>query len=172
MPSLVAPALAAAVVFTSTGCLAAPAHGASPATSPAGCTAAATRALVHTFVGDFNTGRLRAIDELWAPAPRFQWYSTGGRGSRLGGDAKDRATLIPYLRDRAETHERILLVRLAAGYDARRNIANFGGKLIRSADDITPRLVSGPNGRRPIRHDFKGAADCVSGHLRLIVWSM
>jgi hypothetical protein len=146
-----------------------PAHAPAATTPPSGCSAAATRALVHRFVGDFNTGRLRAIDALWAPAPRFQWYSAG---KRAGADAKDRATLIPYLRSRVRRREKLLIVKLGAGYDPVRHEAGFGGKLIRSADDITPKLVPGPNGPRPIRHDFKGAADCVSGHLHLIVWSM
>ena len=71
-----------------------------------------------------------------------------------------------------EKQERILLIKLAGGYDPSRKIDNFAGKLVRSADDITPRLVPSPNGQRPIHHDFKGAADCVSGRLHLIVWSM
>ena len=52
-------------------------------TSSGGCTAAATKALVHQFVGDFNTSRVARIDQLWAPTPRFQWYSTIGAGERL-----------------------------------------------------------------------------------------
>jgi hypothetical protein len=60
-------------------------------------------------------------------------------------------------------HERLRLTALGAGYDPARDIVNFGGKLVRSADDIRP--------RRPL-HAFKGAADCVSGRQTLIVWSM
>jgi hypothetical protein len=138
-------------------------------TSSSDCTAGATEALVHQFVGDFNTRRLARIDRLWAPAPRFQWYSTP---SRSGDASKKRATLIAYLRTRVREHERILLTQLGAGYDPRRKIVDFGGKLTRSADDIRPQLVHGPHGPRPIQHPFKGAADCVSGHPVLIVWSM
>lgn len=130
------------------------------------------RTLVHRFVRNFDTGRLRAIDALWAPAPRFQWYSTTGPGKRLGAAAYDRATLIPYLRGRVRAHERLVLVKLGGGYEPSRQIANFGGKLTRTADDISPQLVPGPRGPRPRRRDFKGAADCVDGHLSLIVWSM
>jgi hypothetical protein len=138
-------------------------------TSGSGCSAAATEALVHQFVGDFNTGRLGRIDHLWAPAPRFQWYSAP---RRYGDASKKRATLIAYLRTRTHEHERILLIQLGAGYDPRRKLVDFGGKLTRSADDIRPELVNGHNGPRPIQHPFKGAADCVSGHPVLIVWSM
>jgi hypothetical protein len=126
-----------------------------------GCTAGATRAVVHEFVGDFNTGRVSRIGALWAPAPRFQWYSTIAPGRRLGAAAEDRSTLAAYFRVRARLHERIRLTKLGAGYDPKRNIVNFGGRLVRSADDL-----------RPTPHDFKGAADCVSGRPLLIVWSM
>jgi hypothetical protein len=138
-------------------------------TSSSDCTAVATEALVHQFVGDFNTRRLARIDRLWAPAPRFQWYSAP---RRYGDASKNRATLIAYLRARVREHERILLTQLGAGYDPQRKLVDFGGKLTRSADDIRPQLVRGPDGQRPIRHSFKGAADCVSGHPVLIGWSM
>jgi hypothetical protein len=137
---------------------------AAAADSSLGCSADTTRALIRTFVSDLNTGRLEAIDRLWAPAPRFQWYSTGAPGRRTGPKAKVRATLIPYLRGRAEMHERIKIVHLGAGYDPARRLVNFGGKLVRSAADMTPR-------QRSILHDFKGAAECISGRPLLIVWS-
>jgi hypothetical protein len=79
----------------------------------------------------------------------------------LGPAAYVRSTLGRYFAARARAHERIRLTELGAGYDPDRNIVNFGGKLIRSADHL-----------RPVRHDFKGAADCVAGHPTLIVWSM
>ena len=59
-------------------------------------------------------------------------------------------------------HEAIRLIRLGGGYDAKRGIVNFGGKLVRSADDLRPR---GPQ-------DFKGAAVCLAGRPLLVVWSM
>ena len=59
-------------------------------------------------------------------------------------------------------HEKIRLTEFSAGYDPKRNIVDFGGKLIRSADDAS---------RTPKPRDFKGAADCKSGHPSLIVWS-
>jgi hypothetical protein len=51
--------------------------------------------------------------------------------------------------------------KLGAGYDPKRNIVNFGGKILRRADGVKRRLL-----------DFKGAADCVSGGPSLIAWSM
>jgi hypothetical protein len=50
--------------------------------------------------------------------------------------------------------------KLGAGYP-KRNIVNFGGKILRRADGVKRRLL-----------DFKGAADCVSGGPSLIAWSM
>lgn len=127
-----------------------------------GCTAAATTQLVNAFVASFNRGRMKAADRVWAPAPRFQWYSTTRPGKRLGDASKDRSTLVSYFRSRARMHEKIRLTAFGAGYDPRRNIVNFGGKLIRSADDAS---------RAPKQRDFKGAADCRAGHPSLIVWS-
>jgi hypothetical protein len=144
-------------------CAALSAASAASQAGPPGCTADATKKLVHEFAGDFNTGRLTRINRLWAPSPRFQWYSTGEPGRRLGRAAKDRATLVPYLRSRVRVHERILITKLGAGYNSTQNTVDFGGKLVRTADDRPP-----PRGPQ----DFKGAADCVSGKPLLIVWSM
>src|SRR5438132_3704648 len=101
-----------------------------------GCTADRTKALIHALVRDYAAGRVATIDRLWAPAPRFQWFSTGPPGARLGARAYDRATLAGYFRSRVRVHERLRLTRLGAGYDATRDIVNFSGKLMRSADDI------------------------------------
>jgi hypothetical protein len=128
----------------------------------AGCTVPATKIVVRDFVRDYARGRIGAIDRLWAPAPRFQWFSTGRPGARLGRRAYDRATLMAYFRRRIHAHEKLRLIRLGAGYDRTRRIVNFSGRLVRSADDA---------GHRPAQ-DFKGAADCVSGRPILIVWSM
>jgi hypothetical protein len=127
-----------------------------------GCTADATRAVVRAFVQGYNTGDVARVDRLWAPEPRFMWFSTRGPGARLGPRAYNRATLAAYFRTRVKVHEKIRLVNLRAGYDPNRNIVNFSGKLVRSADDLRPTPV----------HDFKGAADCASGRPSLIVWSM
>jgi len=123
------------------------------------CTAVATTALVRQFVARYNSADATAADRLFAPAPRFQWFSSAQRA----GDAKDRATLRAYFRSRALVHERLRIVTLGAGYEARRHLVQFGGKLIRTADDRRTRI-------RP--QDFKGSADCVSGRPRFIVWSM
>lgn len=127
----------------------------------AGCTADATKSLVRTFIAAYGGGRVRAADRLWAPEPRFEWFSTGPPGARLGRRAYVRSTLRRYFAERVRVHERIRLVELHADHDPRRDIVNFRGKLLRSADDLRSRL-----------HDFKGAADCVSGKPTLIVWSM
>ena len=141
-------ALVAAVVLAASG-------------SP--CTADATRVLVHSFVRDYSAGRVTAINRMWAPEPRFQWFSTGKPGERVGAPSHVRSTLVRYFRSRVRVHERLRLTKLGAGYDSARDIVHFGGKLVRSADDIR---------RRRPPHDFKGAADCVSGRPMLIVWSM
>ena len=126
------------------------------------CTADATQSLIRAFVRDYGRGQVIAIGRMWAPAPRFQWFSTGPPGTRLGERAKDRSTLVTYFQTRVRAREQIRLTLLRSGYDPARDIVNFGGKLVRTAKDMRPR---GPQ-------DFKGAADCFSGRPLLIVWSM
>jgi hypothetical protein len=153
------PAVAALALALACGG-AAPGH-ARAAHRDGGCTAGAAKALVRTFVRQYSSGRVAAVMPLWAARPPFEWFSTGGPGARLGARAHDRATLAAYFGTRVRVHERIRLVDLRAGYDAGRNIANFSGTLVRSADDLRPR-----------RSPFKGAAGCASGRPLLIVWSM
>jgi len=125
----------------------------------AACTASRTKTLIRTFVAEYNRGRADAADRLWAKEPYFQWFSAAGR---YGPKAYDRASLAPYFRGRVLLHERIVLTKLGAGYDPKRNIVNFSGMLVRSADDLE---AGAP---RP----FKGAADCTAAGPILIVWSM
>jgi hypothetical protein len=127
------------------------------------CTAEATKALVRRFTTDYSSGRVSMINRLWAPALRFRCFSTGPPGARLGPRAYDRSTLAAYFRARVRLHERVRLTQLRAGYDPARQIVNFNGKLVRTAEDRPPP-------RAP--QDFKGAADCVGGAPLLIVWSM
>jgi hypothetical protein len=170
IPRLLAPlavALAVAVVGTSAVARAEPAgalaRGSALQVLGSGCTTQATKALVQRFVNDYSSGRVALINRFWAPAPRFHWFSAGSPGARLGPRAYDRSTLAAYFRARVHVHERIRLTELRVGYDPKRNIVNFSGKLVRTADDRPPP-------RAP--QDFKGAADCLSGHPLLIVWSM
>ena len=119
--------------------------------------------LTHSFARNYNAGRVSVINGMWAPEPRFQWFSSEKPGARLGPPAYVRSTLARYFRSRVKVHERLRITELGARYDPQRQIVNFAGKLVRRADDIRP--------RRP-PHDFKGAADCVSGGPTFIVWSM
>jgi hypothetical protein len=135
--------------------------GAANTSSQRACTAKATIALVETFAADFRNGKISPIEGLWAPAPRFQWYSTRAPGARIGASAYERSTLMHYFRARARLHERLRIVQLRARLDPERGIVNFSGKLVRSADDLRPALL-----------DFKGAAECLSSRPMLIVWSM
>jgi hypothetical protein len=99
----------------------------------AACTGAAGKTLVRLSGSDYNRGRVAAIDRLWRKEPYFQWFSAAGR---YGPNAYDRSTLAQYFRKRVQMHERVVLTKLGAGYDPKPNIVNFGGMLIRSADDL------------------------------------
>jgi len=122
------------------------------------------KVLVRAFVSSYNAGQVASADRLWASEPRFEWFSAGAPRSparRLGTAAYDRSSLRAYFRARADSHERLRIVELGGGYDPKRHLLNFGGKVVRSADDL-----------RSQKLDFKGAADCASASPRLIVWSM
>ena len=127
-----------------------------------GCTADAGQALVRTFAARYSAGRVKAALRVWAKEPLFQWFSSGGPQQRAGAEAHKRGTLRAYFRKRARAREQLSLTVLGAGYDPARRIVNFGGELVRSADDH--------ESTTPV--PFKGAAACKSGRLLLIVWSM
>jgi hypothetical protein len=135
-------------------------HG-EPLAQPVGCTTDATKARVRAFAINYTSGRVATVERMWAPEPRFQWFSTGSPGARLGARAYDRSTLAAYFRARVRVHERIRVLRVGAGYDEARNLVHFNGKLVRSADDLRPKIL-----------DFKGAMDCEGTRPTLIVWSM
>lgn len=129
-----------------------------------GCSAAGVRAAVRSFAAAYSAGRAVSAAKLFAPQPDFRWFSAGPPGSRLGAKSYDRSTLVAYLAGRARRHERLRIVQLAGGlYDERNAAFNFAGKLIRTAADKSATA-------RP--QDFKGAAICLAGQPRFIVWSM
>ena len=133
-----------------------------PAYASGSCDGAATKALIRSFVTGYARGDVAAIERLFAPAPRFLWYSAIAPGRRLGAASKRRSTLASYFRARVRRHERLRITTVRAGYDAQREIVNFSGKLVRTADEA----------RSSPPKDFKGAADCVDGTPTFIVWSM
>jgi hypothetical protein len=142
------------------------AHGAddSPAAAANGCSPAAVRAAVRAFAAAYSAGHAGLAANLFAEEPRFEWFSSGPPGRRLGAKAFDRSTLAAYFASRVREHERLRIVQLTGGrFDGRNDAFNFSGKLIRTATD-------GSSPARP--RDFKGAAMCLAGRLRFIVWSM
>jgi hypothetical protein len=133
------------------------------------CSAASVTTTIRAFVAAYDRGRVAAADRYFALEPRFEWFSGGPSGvgppeSRLGARAHDRRTLRAYFASRARQHDKLIVMQLNAGYDARQKIYHFGGKLIRSSDDR-------PNRSRR-QQDFKGAAVCRNTGPVLFVWSM
>ena len=125
------------------------------------CDSVTTMRLVRRFTRALTTGDRPAADRSFAREPAFQWYSTGAPGARLRAASHNRRTLRAYLRRRVEQHERLRLQLLTARYEIRRDLGNFHGTLVRSADDL-----------QPTSYGFKGAATCARGQARIIVWSM
>jgi hypothetical protein len=126
------------------------------------CSGRETLAAVKRFVAEFNRGDLRALDRRFAPAERFEWYSTSAPGERFNDAAKDRATLIRYFKARHAKHERLTLRSVKYNGAAEAKYGNFEFTLTRRADDLHAAPYLG-----------KGAAWC---HRRatdeLFVWSM
>src|SRR5919201_5855970 len=147
-PRLLLGPVAAVVLFVGSG------GNASGSGAQTACTADTTKPLIQAFVRNYGDGRVGVINRMWAPEPRFRWFSSGEPGARLGPPAHVRSTLARYFQSRVRVHERLRLTELRARYESQRRIVHFSGKLVRSADDIRPRRLP---------HDFKGAADCVSG---------
>jgi hypothetical protein len=127
------------------------------------CTEREARTAVTRFVAELNRGDLRALDRRFAPAERFEWYSTNAPGERFNAAAKNRATLIPYFKARHARHERLTLRRFKFnGAGAQRRDGNFEYTLTRRADDL-----------RPTRYEGKGALFCHRGPRdQIFVWSM
>jgi hypothetical protein len=132
-----------------------------PVGGPSACTATATTALLKGFFAALSAGRVRDLDAFFAPASRFRWYANGVRPAlRLNSTARDRGSLVDYLRRRQAKHERIKVDAVDFnGYRAADRTAHFAMRLRRSADDIPggPQLLGG-----------KGAVDCDSARLMVV----
>ena len=75
---------------------------AQPAESAPACTAVATKAVARAFIAGFDAGRVSAINSLWAPEPRFEWFVALVDPARDSGPAAyNRATLAAWFRARA-----------------------------------------------------------------------
>jgi hypothetical protein len=139
---------------------------AAPSPTPTLCAPAEVERAVARFVDAFNRGDRRTLVSVWAPEPDFWWYSTPAPGARVLSVAQDRPSLVPYFLRRHGKGERLVLtfLQVNGNTEARRPYGNFGYRLIRRADDLTPTEYRG-----------KGALHCYSARVgpdKLIVWSM
>jgi hypothetical protein len=124
------------------------------------CTAAGTVGVVKGFFAALSAGRVEDLDAFFAPAGRFQWYANSvPPGLRLTGAAKDRGSLLGYLKGRQARHERITVDAVDFnGYRAADRTGHFAMLLRRTADDIRGRQLLGG----------KGAVDCDSRRLMVV----
>jgi len=130
-------------------------------TSP--CTRGQTRSAFNSFIANFNRGAFAKLDSLFAEEPDFQWFSSPHPGRRLGAEAKNRDTLIPYFRWRHAKDEEFRLLAFNFSGNARR-WSNFWFEAIRRADGFNDGKWRGMPG--------KGAAICEQGSPRIIVLSL
>jgi hypothetical protein len=136
-----------------------------PVDQPTECTGLEVEELVGRFVGAFNDGNLEGLDGIFAQEPDFEWYVTAAPGERVDLlTASDRASLVPYFRQRHELGERLTLrsLRFNGNRLGSRIYANFEYTLTRGANDLPPTAYTG-----------KGAALCYRSRSDvLIVWAM
>jgi hypothetical protein len=132
---------------------------------PAACTASEVEDLVGRFARAFNEGDLEELDRLFAQEPDFEWYVTAAPGERISlPTASDRASLVPYFRERHQLGERLTVTRFRFNGNGRSSwtYGNFEFALTRSAYDLPATAYGG-----------KGAALCYRNRSdQLIVWAM
>ena len=136
--------------------------GTSEASPPSHCTGGGLRRALASFVSAYDRGDTQMLDSLFAEEPDFEWYSTNGPGERLGRQARQRGSLIPYFEARHARHDR--LAWRSFGFNG--NSPRYG-----NFEFAMWRATAGFNhgGRFPVRG--KGAAICGRDSTRFIVLS-
>jgi hypothetical protein len=163
-----------ALVVAVAACLAAAAPGndgaratptsKAPLAAPVRCNSATVRAKLTAFVRAYNAGDLRRLDELFSRR-RFVWYSSGRPGMRLNRAAENRATLIPYFRERHRRADRLSLGAIRfQGFASARQLGHFSLAGKRRAADF--------HGGRWFALPGKGALDCSSATASIAVLSL
>jgi len=135
-----------------------------PFRSPGGgvrCDVAALRRTLTSFIRAYNSGYTRRLDRLFS-REQFVWYSAIGPSRNMRGSKQNRATLIPYFRERHSHADRMRLVRYRFnGYDRARNLGHFELRGKRRADDMQD--------GRWLRMTAKGALDCAKPPVTIAV---
>lgn len=135
-----------------------------PERSPAAlttCTEPVVRSLALNFTRSFNRAEWRRVDRLWIHSD-FRWYSANQVQPPVTHTVTTRAGLIPLLRQRHLSGERLGLasLRLTSAIPGR---ADFVFRIYRRADDLR-------NGDTAL-YAGKGVAYCHPA-AQLAVWSM
>jgi hypothetical protein len=114
-----------------------------PTDQPIACTGGEVEELTKRFVSALNAGDFEELDGVFAQDPDFEWYVTAAPGERL--QAGDRASLVPYFRQRHELGERLTLLSLPFNGSTlgSRSYGNFEYTLTRSANDLPPTAYAG-----------------------------
>jgi hypothetical protein len=123
--------------------------------------ARATASLVPRWIDAYNTGDLRRLDRIFAPAGTFMWYSSPAPGIRLRAAAKDRSTLLPYFLARHRAGDRLRIVHWK--FNSRRARDDEGGfefTLRRRARDY--------RGGRPFTLQGKGSIACARRQISVV----
>jgi hypothetical protein len=126
------------------------------------CSRAGVKALLRSLVTALNAGDLASVDEIVAKEPAFMWYSVqGAPGRRIGAAARNRGTLLRYLRERRRQKEQLSIRGLVfPGYSEGQRLVNFNFVATRRALDYGPKTIVG-----------KGAVNC-RPRPRVAVWSL
>jgi hypothetical protein len=131
---------------------------------PAMCSRKAVVGTITGFVEAYNRGQSDVVEQFFAPAPRFQWYSDPNRRFPENPDTRRRETLSGYLASRRTAGETLSLVRV--DYSESNVVVNgASGFLIANVGLNVMPVGSSPD---TSRQNGKGAIDCDSG--KIAVW--
>jgi hypothetical protein len=128
------------------------------------CDVTVLRRSLDQFVRAYNDGDLQRLNTLFARTS-FLWYSSGAPGIRIRADAENRATLIPYFKQRHGRGDRLSSLRFQFnGFDFSRVIGNFQFSMLRRASDF--------HGNRWLHVVGKGGLDCSRSPITILGMSL
>ncbi len=111
----------------------------------------------------FNRGDDERLEDLFAQAPAFQWYSSSAPGKRENPKARNRGTLIDYFRRRNEVGDRLGLLSFQFS-------GNWGGH--GNFGLVLRRSVPGFRNGDWLRVNAKGTASCDGDSVQFVVMTL
>jgi len=89
-----------------------------------------------------KSGPHTTLGHIFSAASTFKWYSSGGPSGRLGADAYQRSTLLPYFADRHVWGEHLKLTSYT-GHGNATDTPTLSFQLVREARDVVATTYDG-----------------------------